>query len=170
MNEFGIIDSQINVLNNVLDKLTSYLVNEDKYDHDKINEESYKINKSILKLRIRIESLQIKHANDSKILKKINNYNDRTTFFMNTIKNIDDFNNIKDLRAQARSIRILTIINMVALPLAVITGYFGMNFRSMGNPTHTKGILSHLHGQKLVFILFFVSIIVMIIIANNLLT
>ncbi len=55
---------------------------------------------------------------------------------------------------------------MIALPLAIITGYFGMNFKSMGNPTHKKVILSIGYGQKLVFFLFFVSTVIMFIVTN----
>jgi Mg2+ and Co2+ transporter CorA len=170
MSEFNVIDRKINELNNTLGNLTSYLVSNDDYDHDKIKGDSYDVNKAILKLKLRLELMQIKYRDNSEIQQKINHYGTRTKFFTDTIKNIDDFNNIKDIRAQTKSMRILTTINMVALPLAVITGYFGMNFKSMGNPTHSKGILASLHGQKLVFVLFVISTIVMIIVANNLLT
>lgn len=170
MNEFKIIDNQIKYLNNTLTKLTSYLINKDNFNHDKINGDSYEISKILLKLKLRLELLQIKYQDNNEIQEKINNYQTRTKFFTDTIKDINNFNNIKDLRAQGRSLKLLTTINMVALPLAVITGYFGMNFKSMGNPTHSKGILSSLHGQKIVFILFVISTIVMIIVANNLLT
>ena len=170
MSEFNVIENHVNELNTTLSNITNYLVNNDDYDHDKIKDDSYDINKTILKLKLRLELLQIKYRDNNEIQQKINHYNTRAKFFADTIKNIDDFNNIKDIRAQAKSMRILTTINMVALPLAVITGYFGMNFKSMGNPTHNKGILAHFHGQKIVFALFIISTIVMIIVANNLLT
>lgn len=46
---------------------------------------------------------------------------------------------------------ILTIISTIFLPLGVIVGYFGMNFKSMGVPSLKKGIFNTEHAQHYVF-------------------
>lgn len=46
---------------------------------------------------------------------------------------------------------ILTIISTIFLPLGVIVGYFGMNFKSMGAPSLKKGIFNTEHAQHYVF-------------------
>jgi Mg2+ and Co2+ transporter CorA len=77
---------------------------------------------------------------------------------LHNIKIIDDY--LSDLvqHAQQKSLNNLTYINLIFLPLTLITGYFGMNFKAMGNPVHGRGILSHSHGQTVVFILFIASV------------
>jgi len=59
--------------------------------------------------------------------------------------------------------RILTLINMIFLPLGVIVGYFGMNFAYMGNPLseNTTGIMGVSHPNSFIFLLFIISISVM---------
>ena len=46
---------------------------------------------------------------------------------------------------------ILTIIATIFLPLGVIVGFFGMNFKSMGVPSLKKGIFNTPHAQQYVF-------------------
>jgi len=46
---------------------------------------------------------------------------------------------------------ILTIIATIFLPLGVIVGFFGMNFKSMGVPSLKKGIFNTPHAQHYVF-------------------
>lgn len=166
MNKLVVIDNQVEILNNKLAKLTEYLVNEEDYNHDSIHHESFELNKYLMKLKLKLELLQLEHTDDMKVIDRIKYYNERVKFFTKTLDTINDFNNTKDMRQQSKSLKLLTTINMVALPLAIITGYFGMNFKSMGNITHGKGVLSSLHGQKLVFFLFFVSVIAMVILTN----
>lgn len=48
---------------------------------------------------------------------------------------------------------ILTIVATIFLPLGVIVGYFGMNFRSMGSPTLKTGIFTTDKAQIYVFLL-----------------
>jgi uncharacterized membrane protein len=58
------------------------------------------------------------------------------------------------------SIGLVALINAIFLPLGVIVGYFGMNFKSMGSPTNNKGILSSKYGQEIVWVLMIGSIII----------
>ena len=52
---------------------------------------------------------------------------------------------------------ILTIITTIFLPLGVIVGYFGMNFKSMGVPSLKKGIFNMPHAQHYIFWLGLIS-------------
>ena len=57
---------------------------------------------------------------------------------------------------------ILTIITTIFLPLGVIVGYFGMNFKSMGVPSLKKGIFTIPHAQHAIFWLGFISSIIIL--------
>ena len=52
---------------------------------------------------------------------------------------------------------LLTLIATIFLPLSFIVGFFGMNFKSMGAPSLSKGIFNIPHAQLHIF---WVSIIV----------
>lgn len=56
---------------------------------------------------------------------------------------------LKNIQSNKRNY--LTLVNLVFLPLGFIAGFFGMNFRSMGTPSLSKGILTIPHGEKFVF-------------------
>ena len=57
---------------------------------------------------------------------------------------------------------ILTIIATIFLPLGVIVGYFGMNFKSMGAPSLKKGIFNTPNAQNYVFWLGLIASILVI--------
>ena len=59
---------------------------------------------------------------------------------------------------------ILTIIATIFLPLGVIVGFFGMNFKSMGAPSLKKGIFNIPHAQHYVFGLGLIASILVIVI------
>ena len=59
---------------------------------------------------------------------------------------------------------ILTIIATIFLPLGVIVGFFGMNFKSMGAPSLKKGIFNTPHAQHYVFGLGVIASILVIVI------
>ena len=52
---------------------------------------------------------------------------------------------------------LLTLIATIFLPLSFIVGFFGMNFKSMGAPSLSKGIFNIAHAQLHIFL---VSIII----------
>ena len=131
-----------------LDKL---LLNK-RPNHEKINSLLYQIRQEILRYEIKINQSEV----NNQIL------DDKTTYLKKRleiiVKNVDlvDNHNSKILQHnQKKSIETLTVINTIFLPLALITGYFGMNFKSMGCPTTSNGILTIKNGQALVFTLFF---------------
>lgn len=166
MSEFSYIEKHIQLLNQNIYKMNEYLLYNDKYNHSIVEDQLFKLNKILMKTKLMLNDIHIKYKNNDKIQEKINFYETRTKFFSDSIEVIDKYNNSINLKGQHKSLKVLTTINMIALPLAIITGYFGMNFKSMGNPTSNNGILSHLHGQKIVLILFIISIITMIILTR----
>lgn len=66
---------------------------------------------------------------------------------------IQNYNTQLHNRNQSKALDTLTVVNTIFLPLTLIVGYFGMNFRSMGCPTTKTGILTLKYGQTFVFIL-----------------
>jgi len=77
---------------------------------------------------------------------------------INTIESYEQ-NNI--LSKQKKNIDTITWITIIFIPLTLITGYYGMNFGSMGAPATSKagGPFNFKHGQLWVLSLFVLSII-----------
>lgn len=170
MNEFKKVENYITLLNEQLPKINNYLLNNEKFDHNIVGDKLFEFRKILMKINLLLANLQIKYKDNDNIQEKINFYKTRTNFFNKSMNIIDKYNSALDRKGQTKSLKLLTMVNMIALPLAIITGYFGMNFKSMGNPMGSKGILSHKHGQKIVLALFVISIIVMIILTHFFLT
>lgn len=77
-----------------------------------------------------------------------------------TIKSITKWGEFYEDAKKGHSINLIATINMIFLPLAVIVGWFGMNFKSMGAPSLNNGIFTVKYGQTFVFVLFIVFIII----------
>ena len=80
------------------------------------------------------------------------------------LSHIQDVLQYENQKVDSFKSTVLTIINTVFLPLGVLTGFFGMNFASMGNPDIKKGILSVKNSEMFIFglmIFFFVVTILM---------
>jgi Mg2+ and Co2+ transporter CorA len=63
---------------------------------------------------------------------------------------------------------LLSLISTIFLPLGFVVGFFGMNFKSMGNPGISKGILSINHSERFIFFLAVITIISVMLIFNYL--
>ena len=84
-------------------------------------------------------------------------------FIDDNIELIDNYNTQLTSKDQQDSIDKLTLLNTIFLPLTLITGYYGMNFRSMGSPSLSKGIFAIKNSNTFVLLLFVISIILTII-------
>ena len=77
------------------------------------------------------------------------------------IQHIQDYLQYKYNKHEEFKSRILTLIATIFLPLGVIVGFFGMNFKSMGAPAlKNKGVFNIKHADKFVFWMAIFSIIV----------
>jgi len=81
--------------------------------------------------------------NDNKHMEKINFYIDYLESILNHLNSLQQ--------------NIFSMIGTIFIPLSFIVGFFGMNFRSMGSPSLSKGIFTIKHAQhKLGFIFFLI--------------
>lgn len=76
------------------------------------------------------------------------------------LKNIDDNLDHENRKLNNFKMTIISALGTIFLPLSFIVGYFGMNFRSMGNLTSNNGILSTRHVERFIFGLSIFSIII----------
>lgn len=67
------------------------------------------------------------------------------------LSHIQDFLNYQNQKLDSYKATVMSLINTVFLPLGVLTGFFGMNFASMGNPDIKGGVLSVRNSEYLVF-------------------
>jgi Mg2+ and Co2+ transporter CorA len=96
------------------------------------------------------------HLEDWKIPKQIEADLEKLSSSMGLI---DKYEAREVLKSQKKSIDVLTYVSIIILPLTLITGYFGMNFLSMGAPATNTGILTLHWGQVFVFFLFITSLV-----------
>ena len=158
------IQEEIAELEEFINQLNADFLSGDKVAMGNFDERLGEIKKRYLEMYLRIESLlsqkdKLKEKNiDVTPLKKSQ---DKLAEIKIIIDLLIDEKNVKEQEKQGKSLHILTIVETIFLPLGVITGYFGMNFQSMGNDLGNKpsGIYSIKYGQLFVFFLFFLSIL-----------
>ena len=59
-----------------------------------------------------------------------------------------------------KHLKIITFINLSLLPISIITGFYGMNFKSLGSPSLKSGHFAKKKGHYLVYLLIFVSFLI----------
>ena len=108
----------------------------------------------ILELEKKVFSIKVfTHENISDLVKNI--YTLEKKHFNNpqdyaTLTHITNYvKHQLDLKEAYKS-RLLTLVATIFLPLGVITGFFGMNFKSMGAPTLKSGVLNVNHEWVLI--------------------
>lgn len=74
------------------------------------------------------------------------------------LDNFEKYIKFKDNMLDSAKNTLIALFSFVFLPLGFITGFFGMNFGSMGNPNIRKGILSISYSH---IILLFLSIMIL---------
>jgi len=90
------------------------------------------------------------------ILKKENLENEKNYKVLNHLQEYIEYQENK-LNTFKHSL--LSLISTIFLPLGFVVGFFGMNFKSMGNPGISNGILSIEHSERFIFIVAVLTII-----------
>lgn len=158
------IQEEIDELDELINRLNADFLSGDKMAMSNFDERLAEVKKRYLELYLRIESLltQKKILKEKKIdVTPLSKSQEKLAEFKVIIDLLVEEKNSKEQEKQGQSLHILTIVETIFLPLGVITGYFGMNFQSMGNDLGDKpfGIYSIKYGQLFVFFLFFLSIL-----------
>jgi Mg2+ and Co2+ transporter CorA len=129
-----------------------------------------KINKLYLELRLRLNHI------DNELEKKVNkrykddkvtNYGKRLLKVKGSLNLLNDELSRETEEMQSSKLHMLTLIETIFLPLGVLTGYFGMNFSSMGGHVGIKhkpapGILGLKYGQGLVWVIIIICVIIVL--------
>ena len=79
------------------------------------------------------------------------------------IEIIEKYIQLKNGEDMGNNIDVLTYLNIVFLPLGLITGFFGMNFIQFGSPptnSNKKGIFAMKNPNIFIAVLFVISIVV----------
>lgn len=159
-------------MNNILDKInifknyTQHEVIDPNISLDELivkinNKKNWNIKDSKAMLDILYEIEKNEYINKKKLSQDEIN---KIDFYKSYIQHQIDF--IKHLQNH-----ILSLIATVFIPLSFITGFFGMNFKSMGVPSlNNKGVLNLKDGHHKVTILSIILVILGIYVFNNILT
>lgn len=151
-----------NISEGLINIETRVINNDDKIDSD-IHNELYKLRKLYLRSELKINqymlSDEVKKKNIMPILRRLR-------LLRKNLQFLDSYsNNILRVK-QKQSLDSLTLVTLIFLPLSLITGYFGMNFKAMGSPAMKSGIFSWESGQNLVFFLFMISIVIILVLVK----
>ena len=152
------VNIQLDTINKKYDKLENDIIKMDNlisstpYNHRIVEKKLINIKKERLLLGIII----FQHNNNFPTIKGLK---DKLKHIDDNIELINNFNTQVTSKDQRDSIDKLTLINTIFLPLALITGFYGMNFRSMGAPSLSSGIFTIKNSNTFILILFIISII-----------
>jgi Mg2+ and Co2+ transporter CorA len=96
------------------------------------------------------------YMNKIYLLKKQNFENSKN---YTILQHLQEYLQYQSQKLDSLKTTILSLISTIFLPLGFITGFFGMNFGSMGNPDIKNGILSVKNSHKFILILSIISIL-----------
>lgn len=156
-------------------KIDSLLINADNIINDMVHIEQTLINTSIthsdmhnltfnLKRKILTFNIKIQEIKLNTNVTSNNKYkllSKKQDFINNNLTLILNLNNLISEKNRTRSIDRLSLINTIGIPLGIIVGYYGMNFKSMNR------IFGAQYGQLHVLMLFIISIIIIYILFNK---
>ena len=145
------VDNEIEDVINTLVYIDEKILNKDLIDTRKLSNMMFNIRRRIFKVNFKIHELELLTRGNNK---KIERMKRKLKFMHENFKLINDYNIQILQRNKKKAIDTLTIVNTIFLPLALITGYFGMNFKSMGAPSNKTGIFTLKYGQGFVLALF----------------
>jgi len=128
------------------------------------------INKLYLELRLRLNHINnelVKKNNKRYKDDKVEEYEKRLSKIKESLDLLNEELKRETEEIQSSKLHMLTLIETIFLPLGVITGYFGMNFSSMGGHVGTKhnpapGVLGLKYGQGFVWFLIFGCIVIVL--------
>ena len=128
------------------------------------------INKLYLELRLRLNHINNeleKKGNKMYKTDKIEIYEKRLSKVKGSLDLLNEELQRETEEMQSSKLHMLTLIETIFLPLGVITGYFGMNFSSMGGHVGTKhkpapGVLGVKYGQGFVWFIIIGCVIIVL--------
>lgn len=157
------LEKEMDKISEGLLKIETHVI-EDDDDIDKdIHNELYKLRKLYLRSELKVNQYMLSGEVQKKQIMPILR---RLRLLRKNLQFLDSYsNNILRVK-QKQSLDSLTLVSLVFLPLSLITGYFGMNFKAMGSPAMKSGVFSWEGGQNLVFFLFMISIIIILVLVK----
>jgi Mg2+ and Co2+ transporter CorA len=127
---------------------------EDKVSNNILDKEIKVVTRKLLYLNLVYNNEKLKYPKKdfSKEDTKMDTINDN-------IKSIQTYEKNIILKTQKKNIDILSIVNLIFLPLSFIVGYYGMNFVSMGTTCkNIGGPYNFKYGQVFVWLLVLIVI------------
>lgn len=121
------IDEALIKLDKQLLKLDTLLIDDNANNNNIRMNDIRHIKKHILDIQIAINVL--KHENKHL---ELNEQQGKLDDLLKNINLLNDYNALLLEHYQTNLLNTISLINLIFLPLAVITGYFGMNFGNMG--------------------------------------
>jgi len=145
---------EIDMFNDHVNKI-SYNFASDVYDKNSLHVLTMQCHKKLIVLKQHMNSLNKKEITDYE------NYNKKLENIDELLEQLISYNN-NTIKPDYTS-EFANIVNIVYLPLAVITGYFGMNFASMGiHGSKEPGVYNENRGQFFVLLVALIVIIIFI--------
>jgi hypothetical protein len=150
------LNTHISQLTKNLENMDEYLLKTGSPHKDKpINHGLYEIRKSAIRVEFELDALEIRNNVEYKDSRK------KLEKLKKNIKLFTDYNSMVLQHKQKTSIDLISLIGLIFLPFGIITGYFGMNFKGMGEcGKKTVGVFSIKYPNLFVFILFVISTII----------
>ena len=165
VNEFP-LNKDIEVIINLLVNIDNKILNSNIKDNDKLTNELFIIRKKIFNVNFKLHKLELLDNQNQ----NLNILKNKIKYMNDNFKLINDFNKQILQKNKKKAIDTLTIVNTIFLPLSLITGYFGMNFKSMGAPSNKSGIFTIKNSQLFVFLLFIsLTFLVIVLFYHNIL-
>ena len=162
------LGDDLDKISNKLLQLDTQIIN-DNLDEDILHKNLYMLRKQFLKIELEFSKYALNNGganganggvDNDKIKRQIEMIRKNLSF-------IENYHKAHLQLKQKNTISSLTIITLIFLPLTLVTGYFGMNFKAMGSPTMKQGIFSSDKGQHIVMFLFMISIVFILVLVQS---
>ena len=162
----NIIESDLSELEKKLYTIDDRIL-QDNVDNKQIEKELLESNKLKMKTLIRINTLYYENKNIDE--EKYNDFKSRIEHIEKLLLIFDEYNKSNTQKDIRKSIDTLTTISIIILPLTLITSFFGMNLKSLGNLTQESGIFSikNIHLYIICFFGIYIGIVIFILYSNN---